>query len=135
MVAKASKHRRNIPLDWTAILEGSMSFFLVVTALGLAYVLLRMGGTFTRLNIFVKRLDEEVIPLLLQLQTTLDEVNEQLKNVDGMVDTLSGVTQRVDRMTKTVSSVITNPVKKAAGLSAGLSEAVSSMFGSYRGRN
>ncbi|MFA5800962.1 MAG: DUF948 domain-containing protein [Thermoleophilia bacterium] len=122
-------------MDWTAILEGSLSFFLVVTALALAYVLLRMGGTFTRLNIFVKRLDEEVIPLLSQLQTTLDEVNDQLKSVDGMVDTLTGVTQRVDRTTKTVSSVITNPVKKAAGLSAGLTEAVSSMMDSYRGRS
>ena len=121
-------------MDWTAVLEGSLSFFLVVVALGLAYVLLRMGGTFTRLNIFVKRLDEEVIPLLTQLQTTLDEVNDQLKNVDGMVDTLSGVTQRVDRTTKTVSSVITNPVKKAAGLSAGLSEAMSSLVDSYRER-
>jgi len=121
-------------MDWTAILQGSLSFFLVVTALALAYVLLRMGGTFNRLNVFVRRLDEEVIPLLSQLQTTLDEVNDQLKNVDGMVDTLSGVTQRVDRTTRTVSSVITNPVKKAAGLSAGVSEAVTTLIDSYKGK-
>lgn len=120
-------------MDWTAILEAALSFFLVVTALALAYVLLRMGGTFTRLNVFLKGLDEEVIPLLTKLQVTLEEVNDQLKTVDGMMDTLSDVTHRVDTTAKTMQSVITNPVKKAAGLSAGVSEAISSLLQNYKG--
>lgn len=115
-------------MDFTAILEGSLSFFLVVTALALAYLLLKMGGTFSRLNVFLKRLDEEVIPLLSKLQVTMEEVNGQLAKVDDMMGTLVGVTDRVDATARAVSSAIVSPVKKAAGLSAGVSEAISSLI-------
>ena len=120
-------------MDWTAVLEASLSFFLVVTALALAFLLLKMGGTFTRLNVFLKRLDEEVIPLLSKLQMTLEEVNSQLGKLDDMMGTLVGVTDRVDHTTRAVSSAITTPARKVAGLSAGVSEAISSLV-SQRGR-
>lgn len=121
-------------MDWTAILEAALSFFLVVTALALAFVLLKMGGTFSRLNIFLKRLDEEVIPLLSKLQVTMEEINSQLGKADDMMGTLVGVTDRVDATSKALQSAIVSPVKKAAGLSAGVSEAISSMISQYRGR-
>lgn len=121
-------------MDWTAILEAALSFFLVVTALALAFVLLKMGGTFSRLNIFLKRLDEEVIPLLSKLQVTMEEINSQLGKADDMMGTLVGVTDRVDATSKALQSAIVSPVKKAAGLSAGVSEAISSMISQHRGR-
>jgi len=121
-------------MDWTAILEASLSFFLVVTALALAFLLLKMGGTFSRLNIFLKRLDEEIIPLLSKLQVTMEEVNSQLGKLDEMMGTLVGVTDRVDATTKALSTAIVSPVKKAAGLSAGVSEAITSLLEHHRGR-
>lgn len=121
-------------MDWTAILEAALSFFLVVTALALAFVLLKMGGTFSRLNIFLKRLDEEIIPLLSKLQVTMEEINSQLSKADDMMGTLVGVTDRVDATSKALQSAIVSPVKKAAGLSAGVSEAISSMISQHRGR-
>ncbi|MBE0428335.1 MAG: hypothetical protein IBX61_00480 [Thermoleophilia bacterium] len=121
-------------MDWTDVLKASLSFFLVVTALGLAYVLFRMGGTFSRLNIFLKRLDEEVIPLLAKLQVTMEEINSQLGKVDEMMGTLVGVTDRVDATTRALQSAVVSPVKKAAGLSAGVSEAISSLIGQHKGR-
>ena len=120
-------------MDWTAVLEGSLSFFLVVIALATAFLLLKIGGTFSRLNIFLKRLDEEVIPLLSRLQVTLDEVNGQLGKLDDMMGILVGVTERVDHTTRTVSSAIASPAKKVAGLSAGVSEAITSLV-NQRGR-
>lgn len=121
-------------MDFTALLEASLSFFLVITALALAYVLLKMGGTFSRLNDFLKRLDDEVIPLLSKLQITMEEINSQLAKVDDMMGTLAGVTGRVDATTKALQSAVVTPVKKAAGLSAGVSEAVSSLIQHYRER-
>lgn len=121
-------------MDFTAILEASLSFFLVVTALALAFVLLKMGGTFSRLNIFLKRLDEEVIPLLSKLQVTMEEINSQLGKVDEMMGTLVGVTDRVNATTKALQSAVVSPVKKAAGLSAGVSEAISSLIEQHRER-
>ena len=120
-------------MDWTAVLEAALSFFLVITALALAFVLMKVGGTFGRLNTFLGRLDEEVIPLLSQLQVTMDEVNSQLKKADDMMGTLVDVTDRVETTSKAVQLAITTPVKKVAGLSAGVSGAVSSLWSGRRG--
>ncbi|RJQ41824.1 MAG: DUF948 domain-containing protein [Gaiellales bacterium] len=121
-------------MDWTAILQASLSFFLVLTALALAYLLVRIGGTFSRINDFLKRLDDEVIPLLSKTQVTLDEVNSQLGKVDDMLGTLVNVTNKVETTSRVMQSVVTRPVKKAAGLSAGVSEAVSHLISGQRGR-
>lgn len=115
-------------MDWTEILQASISFFLVVTALALAYLLLKMGGTFSRLNVFLNRLDKEVIPLLTKLQVTLDEVNSQLEKTDDMMGSLVEVTDKVESTTKALQLAVTTPVKKVAGFSAGVSEAVSSFL-------
>ena len=120
-------------MDWTVILKASLSFFLVVTALALAYTLLRAATTFSRLNDFLKRLDEEIIPLLSKMQVTMDEVNTQLGKTDDMLDSIVDVTDKVEATTRALSSVINTPVKKVAGLSAGMSEALSSFFSGLRG--
>lgn len=121
-------------MDWTAVLEASLSFFLVATALAIAYLLLKMGGTFSRINDFLKRLDEEVIPLLSKLQVTMDEVNSQLGKTDDMLGTLVDVTDKVESTTRAVQVAVTAPVKKVAGLSAGVSQAISSLLASQKGK-
>jgi uncharacterized protein YoxC len=120
-------------MDWTAILEAAISFFLVVTALALAYMLLKVGGTFSRMNMFLRRLDEEVIPLLTKLQVTLDEVNSNLEKADDMMGSLVDVTDSVESTTRAVQIAVATPVKKAAGLSSGVSQALATLF-NQRGR-
>ena len=121
-------------MDWTAILEAALSFFLVVTALALAYMLLKVGGTFSRLNVFLKRLDEEVIPLLTKLQVTLDEVNSNLEKADDMMGSLVDVTDSVESTTRAGQMAVTTPVKKVAGFSSGVSQAISTLLTQQRGR-
>lgn len=121
-------------MDWTAILQASLSFFLVLVALALAYMLIRIGGTFGRINDFLKRLDDEIIPLLSKTQVTLDEVNSQLGKVDEMLGTLVLVTNKIEATSRAMQSVVTKPVKKAAGLSAGVTEAVSHIIHGQRSR-
>ncbi len=115
-------------MDWTAILEAALSFFLVITALALAYMLLKMGGTFGRLNDFLRRLDDEVIPLLTRLQVTLDEVNSNLEKTDEMMGTLVDVTDSVETTTRAVQHAVTAPIKKAAGLTSGVSAAINTLL-------
>jgi uncharacterized protein YoxC len=121
-------------MDWTAIWQASLSFFLVLTALALAYLFIRIGGTFARISDFIKRLDDEIIPLLSKTQVTMEEVNSQLGKVDEMLGTLVTVTNKVESTSRTLQSIVTRPVKKAAGFSAGVSEAVSHMISGQKGR-
>lgn len=121
-------------MDWSALLKASLSFFLIVTALALALLLVRIGGTFARLNVFLKRLDEEIIPLLSRLQVTLEEVNSQLGKTDEILGSFVGVTNRVEATSRAVQMAVTAPVKKAAGLTAGATRAIGSLIDGYRGK-
>lgn len=121
-------------MDWTEVLKASLSFFLVVTALALAFLLVKMGGTFSRLNDFLKRLDDEVIPLLARLQVTLEEVNGQLGKTDEILGSFVGVTDRVEATTRAVQMAVSTPVKKAAGLTAGATRAIGALIDGYRGK-
>lgn len=121
-------------MDWTALLMASLSFFLIVIALALAFLLVKMGGTFARLNDFIKRLDDEIIPLLSRLQVTLEEVNQQLGKTDEILGSFVGVTDRVEATTRAVQMAVTAPVKKAAGLTAGATRAIGALLNGYRGK-
>lgn len=121
-------------MDWTAVLKASLSFFLIVTALALAFMLVKMGGTFSRLNSFLKRLDEEIIPLLARLQVTLEEVNGQLGKTDEILGSFVGVTDKVEATTRAVQMAVATPVKKAAGLTAGAARAIGALLDGYRGK-
>lgn len=121
-------------MDWTALLEAALSFFLVVTALALAYMLMKLGGTFARINIFLKRTDEELIPLLTRLQVTVEEVNSNLEKTDEMLGSLVEVTNSVETTTRAVQMAVTTPVKKAAGFSSGVTRTLSSLFAQQQGR-
>lgn len=121
-------------MNWTALLQASLSFFLLVLALAVAFMMLRLGGTFMRLGNFIKSLDEEVIPLLSKLQVTLEEVNSNLEKADEMMGSLVNVTDGVEATTRAVQMAVTTPVKKAAGLSAGISQALNSLLEQHRGR-
>jgi hypothetical protein len=91
--------------------------FLLAVGLALAYMLLRLGGTFARLSAFIKGAEEEVLPVINKVGGTVDRVNGQLEKVDLMTDS---AVDAVDSVDTAVSLAITRPVTKVSGLAAGL---------------
>jgi hypothetical protein len=112
------------------ILDYALSAFFVASGAGLAYMLIRMGGTFARLSSFIKGSERDLLPVIVKAGGTVDRVNDQLDKLDTVTDSAVAMADNADTAVRAVSTAITTPVKKVSGLAA----AVSHGFSAFRAR-
>jgi len=112
------------------VLDYALAAFFVVTGAGLAYMLVRMGGTFGRLSSFIKGSERDLLPVIVKAGGTVDRVNDQLDKLDVVTDSAVSMADSADTAVRAVSTAITTPVKKVSGLAAGVSHG----FSAFRAR-
>jgi len=112
------------------VLDYALSAFFVASGAGLAYMLIRMGGTFARLSSFIKGSERDLLPVIVKAGGTVDRVNDQLDKLDTVTDSAVAMADNADTAVRAVSTAITTPVKKVSGLAA----AVSHGFSAFRAR-
>jgi hypothetical protein len=112
------------------VLDYALAGFFVLSGLGLAYMLIRLGGTFSRLSSFIKGAERDVLPVVVKAGGTVDRVNDQLDKLDSVTDSAVSMADSADTAVRAVSTAITAPVKKVSGFAAGLSHG----FSAFRSR-
>lgn len=105
----------------------ALSFFLVLVALALAYLLLRLGGTVGRLTSFIQGLEREVLPVINQAGGTIERVNMQLDKVDRVTDSAVDAADSMDTAVRAVTLALTKPVQKISGLVEGIAHGAASL--------
>ena len=105
----------------------ALALFLVVVGLALAYVFVRLGGTFARLSSFIKGTERELMPVIHNVGDTVDKVNGQLDKVDRVTDSAVDMADSADTAVRAVSIAIARPVQKVAGLAAGITHGVAAL--------
>ena len=113
------------------VLDYALTVFFVASGLGLAYMLLRLGGTFARLSSLIKGTERDFLPVIVKAGGTVDRVNDQLYKLDVVTDSAVSMADSADTAVRAVSTAITTPVKKVSGLAA----AISHGFGAFRARH
>lgn len=106
------------------VLDYALAFFFVAGGLALAYMLVRMGGTFARLSSFIKGSERDLLPVIVKAGGTVDRVNDQIDKLDVVTDSAVSMADSADTAVRAVSTAITAPVKKVTGLAAGVSHGV-----------
>jgi len=111
------------PLASTAgdVLDYALAVFFVASGIALAYLFIRMGGTFSQLTSFIKGSERDVLPVVVKAGGTVDRVNDQLDKLDVVTDSAVSMADNADTAVRAVSTAITTPVKKVSGLAAGIS--------------
>ena len=115
----------------STVLRYAAAFFFVAVAIGLVFALIRLGRTLGKAEQMLDDVNTEVIPLLKQATETLDNVNDELEKFDTVMATVVDVTGKVDATTRAMEAAVSLPAKKAAAWGAGVSQAVSSLFGRH----
>ena len=105
----------------------ALSAFLVLVALGITYLLIRLGGTVGRLSSFLQGLEREVLPVINQAAGTMERVNMQLDKVDRVTDSAVDVADSVDTTVRAVTFALTRPVQKISGLAEGIAHGLASL--------
>ena len=104
----------------------ALAAFLILTALGLTYTLLRLGGLLAAATDSLEQTMRQVLPMLNKASTTLDHVNDELAKVGHITDSAVDAADSIDHTVRTLSSVLSKPVKVVSGASAGVSHAFQS---------
>jgi uncharacterized protein YoxC len=98
----------------------ALAAFLIAVGAGLAYLFVRLGGTFGRLSSFIKGTEQELLPVIHKVGESVDKVNAQLDKVDRVTDSAVDMAESADTAVRAVSMAIARPVEKVSGLAAGL---------------
>ena len=118
-----------MPLAFEAIdgLWIALSVFLVLVALGLTYLLVRLGGTVGQVTSFLKGLEREALPVINETGGTVQRVNAQLDKADLVTDSAVDVADSVDTAVRAVTFAITRPVQIISGFAEGVAHAFASL--------
>jgi uncharacterized protein YoxC len=106
-----------------AALIAAGAFVLLV--LLLAVPLLKLGRTLDEATIAVRTTHDGVGPLLVEAQQTMQSVNQQLVQLEGIAANVNSMTTNVAAMTNVVSSTLGSPMIKAAAFTYGVRKTVS----------
>ena len=106
--------------DSGEVVDYALAIFLLLVGLGIAWVSLTLGGTLQRLSAFIKGTQDEVLPVVSKVGTTVDHVNAQMEKVDRVTDSAVDAADSADTAVRAVSFAVTRPVQKATGLAAGV---------------
>jgi len=103
------------------VLDYALAIFFLVVGAALAYMLVRLGGTFARLSAFIKGTERDLLPVFVKSGGTVDRVNDQLDKLDVVTDSAVSMADSADTAVRAVSTAITTPVKKVSGVASGIS--------------
>jgi len=117
---------------WGDLWRLALAVFLLAVGLGLAYLLVRLGGTAGRLSAFISGAEQEILPVINKVGGSVDRVNSQLDKVDRMTDSAVDAVESVDTAVRTVSHAVTKPVQKVSGFAAGVSYGAARLQGEAR---
>ena len=106
-----------------AALIAAIAFVLLV--LLLAVPLLKLGRTLDETTLAVRKSHDGIGPLLAEAQQTMQSVNLQLAQVEGIAENVNSMTANVAAMTSVVSSTLGSPMIKAAAFTYGVRKTVS----------
>ena len=107
----------------------ALAILLIALAIGVLWVLYRLGMALIKVEKLFGDLDEEVMPIIDKAETTIDEVNQELDKVNDITENVAHMTARIDSATRVVEQALSKPAKKAASFTSGVSQSVSSFFG------
>jgi ABC-type transporter Mla subunit MlaD len=102
------------------LVDVALATFLFLVGIGIAFVSLRLGGTLQRLSAFIRGTQDEVLPVISKVGTTVDHVNAQMEKVDQITDSAVDAADSADTAVRAVSMAVTRPVQKIAGVAAGV---------------
>lgn len=105
-----------------AALIAAGAFVLLV--LLLAVPLLKLGRTLDEATLAVRKTHDGVGPLLAEAQQTMQSVNQQLVQLEGIATNVNAMTTNVAAMTSVVSSTLGSPMIKAAAFTYGVRKTV-----------
>jgi uncharacterized protein YoxC len=109
------------------VVDVALAIFLILVGASIAWVSLELGATLQRLSAFIRGTQDEVLPVINKVGTTVDHVNAQMVKLDRITDSAVDAADSVDTAVRAVSLAVTRPVEKVSGLAAGVTHGLAEL--------
>ena len=111
-----------MPLAYTSdeVVDIALTVLLILAGLGIAYLCFWLGGVLQRTAHLIGGTERELLPVINKVGGSVDRVNHQLDKLDEATDSAVDAVEAVDQAVRAVSFAVKTPVKKSAGLAAGI---------------
>lgn len=103
--------------QWAGIIAAVAFVILVIFIIP---ILLQLRKTLATLNQFVERAEREILPTLNKLQTTVEEVNQELAKVNDTTTSVQDAAKKIDNIVRVVQEIVSSPLIRVASISAGV---------------
>lgn len=97
-------------------------------------ILLQLRKTLATFNQFVERAEREILPTLNKLQTTVEEVNQELAKVNDTTSSVQDAAKKIDNIVRLVQEIVSSPLVRVASISAGVQVAARSLLRRQKGK-
>ncbi len=97
----------------------------LIVGFSLSYAFVHLGRALRNVASFVRALEGEMMPILSNLNQTIEEINNEIERVNELVERVEEISEKVSAATVVVREIISSPVVKIASFSAGAKKALS----------
>jgi uncharacterized protein YoxC len=106
------------------VVDVALAIFLILTGIGIAWVAFELGATLQQLSSFIRGIQDEALPVISKVGTTVDHVNSQMQKLDRVTDSAVDAAESADTAVRAVTLAVTRPVQKVSGFAAGVSHGI-----------
>ena len=82
-------------MDASDVARYALALFLILSGIGLVYMLVRLGNLFGQATTTLEQTTTEVVPMLGKASITLDHVNDELAKVGHITDSAVDATDKL----------------------------------------
>jgi hypothetical protein len=111
-----------VPAVQVAALIAAGAFVVLVGLL--AVPLMKLSRALDEATLAIRKASQEADPLLSGANTTVTQVNDQLKRLDGITANAQAVTGNVSALTSLFTATLGGPLVRLAALSYGVTKAM-----------
>jgi uncharacterized protein YoxC len=94
--------------------------FFAVLMLALSFLVLKLAKTVGRVEGLVVGLTDKVVPLLGDVNITVDKVNDEITRVDAITANVQSMSGNVSALTSLFAATLGSPIIKVAAFSYGV---------------
>ena len=108
------------PGEWAGIIAAGAFGVLVLL---LAVPILKLGRTLDETTLAIRTAHTSAQPLLLNAQTTMEQVNRELERVEGVTQNAQAITSNAAALSSVFATTLGGPAIKVAAFSYGIRRA------------
>jgi len=115
-------------MNWLNFLYIVLSVAIIAISVGIVIFFNRLSKILNNVNDLVEDIREEAMPIISDLQVTVEKTNEGLSIIDDVAESVRDISGKFNLVVRVLQEATSSPLIKLAGVSAGAKKAINTLI-------